>query len=86
MRRGVGLGAEIGREVCRRHFYFVKGSARERADRADIAHAGFDDLRRELQSGLSCLLVVSRLRSKFLEAKTVLTLSSKSFNLGSSVS
>ena len=52
VRRGFGLGAEVGREVGRRHVYFVKRRARERADRADIADAGFDDLRRrgELQS------------------------------------
>ena len=50
VRRGFGLGAEVGREVGRRHVYFVKRGARERADRADIADAGFDDMRRELQS------------------------------------
>ena len=44
VRRGVGLGAEVGREVCRRHLYFVERRARERADRADIAAAGFDDV------------------------------------------
>ena len=45
------MGAEVGREVCRRHIYFVKRRARERADRADIAGAGFDDMRRrELQT------------------------------------
>ena len=42
-----GLGAEVGREVCRRHLYFVK---RRACERADIADAGFDMRRRELQS------------------------------------
>ena len=64
MRRGFGLGAEVGREVCRRHFYFVKGSARERADRADIARAGFDDVRRrELQTVYLAQCFVSSLIS-----------------------
>ena len=69
-----GSSSEIGREVCRRHFYFVKGSARERADRADIAHAGFDDVRPGLQtvdlSGpvlcLSSYLATTKLSLEFL--------------------
>ena len=64
MRRGVGLGAEVGREVGRRHVYFVKRRARERADRADIASAGFDDLRRrELQTVYLAQCFVSSLIS-----------------------
>ena len=64
VRRGVGLGAEVGREVGGRHFYFVKRRARERADRADLADAGFDDVRRrELQTVYLAQCFVSSLIS-----------------------
>ena len=66
VRRGVGLGAEVGREVCRRHVYFVKRRARERADRADVADAAFDDLRRrELQTVYLAQCFVSCLSSSY---------------------